>query len=253
MLIIDAHIHCGLQDQADPQAYEDIAPMLDEVGASGAVFIPPVAEIYNRSKTPSFHDEEYWTERRKNAREYLFSLTEKKHRIFPFYFVWNDFDTSDLDRSCGIKWHRHSSEPEYEYDTPGCVRMFDAIRERELPVLLEEEQHNMMRVIEALGERVPIIIPHLGELNGGFYKLLSEDLWSRPNLYADMSSFFLSAGDVETFIERYGPEKLIYGSDYPFGTSTHSKETILEAVQGRADQELIFSGNILRILKGGIG
>jgi len=248
MLIVDSHVHMGQLDDSAPQRYEDIAPIFDEAGVTAAVCISPVQEIYDRYD-PDFVDTPAWQERRRQSREYLCSLKDKRHRIYPFYFVWNDFDTSGLDRYCGIKWHRHPDEPRYHYDDPACARMIDAIRDRGFVVLLEEEWENTVRFVDEFAPGVPVIIPHLGRLNGGVERFFREDFWRRENTHADMSAADCQERDIQRYLEKYGPERMLFGSDYPFGSSVISKEKIDALNLPEADRKLIFADNILRLLK----
>lgn len=231
-----------------PQAYEDIAIELDDAGVDAAVCFSPVMEIYDRYNR-EFRDDEYWQKRRSHSRKYLCSLKNARHRIYPFYFVWNDFDTSELSNYCGIKWHRHASEPPYHYDDPKCVSMLEAIREHGFVILLEETYENTLRLVDGIGKGIPFIIPHLGYLNGGIRRLLDEDFWKRKNTYADMSADCASVDELKEFISRYGPHRLLYGSDYPFSTPLVCKRRIWELNLPPADEELIFHGNILSLLK----
>ncbi|MCD6487455.1 MAG: amidohydrolase family protein [Syntrophobacterales bacterium] len=247
-MIIDCHVHCGELDDSAPQTYEEIAPEFDEAGLDGAVCFSPVMEIYDRYSLDS-RDDEYWQNRRRHSREYLRSLKNKARRIYPFHFVWNDFDTSDLEQYCGIKWHRHGNEPEYHYDDPKCARMIDAIREQGFAILLEETYENTLRFVDGMGKGIPFIIPHLGHMNGGFRRFLNENFWERENTYADMSSELPELNEIREFIDRYGPHRLLYGSDYPFSTPLARKKKIMELNLPAADEELIFSGNIMRLLK----
>jgi hypothetical protein len=247
-MIIDCHVHCGELDNSAPQTYEKIASEFDQAGLDGAVCFSPVMEIYDRYD-PDFNDNEYWRNRRRHSREYLCSLGNKRHKIYPFHFVWNDFDTSNLEQYCGIKWHRHGNEPEYHYDDPQCVRMLDAIREQGFAILLEETYENTLRLVDGMGKEIPFIIPHLGHMNGGFRRFFDDDFWKRENTYADMSSEIPSPNEIREFIHRYGPHRLLYGSDYPFSTPSARKRKILGLNLPPEDEELIFSGNIMRLLR----
>lgn len=247
-MLIDCHVHLGRLDDSAPQDYDEIAPYFDEAQLDGAACFSPVMEIYDRHD-PDFDDNDYWRERRQSSRHYLCGLTDKRHRIYPFYFVWNDFDTAELENYCGIKWHRHPDEPIYNYDDPSCGKMLDAIREHGFVVCLEEEYGHTMRFADDFGQGIPLIIPHLGNLNGGFRRLFDEDFWRRENTYADMSAAGTSEDDIREFLDRYGPHRLLYGSDYPFGNSMISKQKILDLNLPKADEELIFGGNILRLMK----
>ena len=57
------------------------------------------------------------------------------------------------------------------------------------------------------------------------------------------------ASDCRRFLDRYGPEKLLFGSDYPFCTPLESRRTLLSLNLPEADQRLIFAENCLRLLK----
>ena len=248
MLTVDCHVHCGELDDSAPQAYEDIAPFFDEAQVDAAVCFSPVMEVYDRHDS-GFQDTEEWQRRREGSREHLLGLKDKRHRIYPFYFVWNDFDTSKLDAFCGVKWHRHPDEPKYNYEDPKCTRMMEAIRERGFVVVLEEEYGNTMRFVDEIGEGIPVIIPHLGRLNGGVQRFLREDFWRRDSTYADMSAEATEQRDIKAFLDKYGPERLLYGSDYPFGNSVISKQKILDLDLPEADQRLVFGENVMRLLK----
>ena len=248
MLTVDCHVHCGRLDDSAPQAYEDIAPTLDRAGVDAAVCMSPVMEVYDRHD-PDFEDDDEWRRRRESSHEYLRGLKGKRHRIYPLCFVWNDFDASGLDAYCGIKWHRHPDEPKYHYDDPKCAKMIDAIRERGFVVILEEEYGNTMRFVDDMGKGIPVIIPHLGRLNGGVQRFLAGDFWKRENTYADMSSEAMEERDIRAFLDRYGPDRLLFGSDYPFGSSMISKQKILNLDLPEADRRLIFGGNVMRLLR----
>lgn len=248
MTILDGHIHCGVMDSTAPQTYEDIVPLLAQVGASEAVCFSPVAEIYDRDD-PEFEDTSEWVRRRTVSRDYLCHLSRPGLTIYPFHFVWNDFDVGDLDRFCGIKWHRHAEEPKYRYGDPACRRMVAAIRERRFAVILEEEFENTLRFVRELATGVPVIIPHLGELNGGFAPLHREGIWRLPHVFADLSCDLVRSPLIQRFLSSYGPEKLIFGSDYPFGTP-RSRLAALDLLDlSDADRRLILHDNMRRLLK----
>jgi hypothetical protein len=135
-MLIDCHVHCGRQDRSVPQAYEEIAPRFNAAGLDGAVCFSPVREIYDRDD-PTFQDTPDWQQRRAASHQYLLSLRNTPHRIYPFCFVWNDFNAAGLSQYCGVKWHRHANEPEYHYDDPRCGRLLGAIQELGLAVVLE--------------------------------------------------------------------------------------------------------------------
>ena len=153
---------------------------------------------------------------RKSANDYLLDIGTTDLTVIPYFFIWNDFAVDQLTpKHKGIKWHRHSDEPVYHYDSPPCRRAIDEIRNRNMPVVLEEEFENTVRFIEKIAKGVKVIIPHMGMLNGGYGVIKRHGLWARPNVYADTA--LASVSEITDYINEYGIDRIIFGSDFPFG------------------------------------
>lgn len=244
MHVIDSHIHCGIQNVGRP--FSDIRPLLDRAGISGACLYAPVEDIYDRYG-PVFDDNESWRGARKRAHDYLLKIAGEHEEIYPYYFVWNDFLVDELDRGfAGIKWHHHDGEPPYHYEDPRCGEMIDAICERNLPVVLEETFGRTTWFIERTAGRTVVIIPHLGMLNGGFDGLFQSGLWDNEMVYADTA--LAGSLEIQAFLDRYGAERLLFGSDYPFGYPGNQLQNLLRMGISQEDLEKICSRNILRLL-----
>lgn len=212
--VIDAHLHCGCQNVHWP--WERVRAVLAAAGIRGAGLIPPVEDIYDRYD-PGFTDTPAWQATRRRAHRYLLGLMDPEIEIFPYFFVWNDFAWEELgEEYAAIKWHRHADEPEYHYGDPRCREFLAEVEKRRLPILLEETFANTLFFIEKLlPPDVPLIIPHLGGLNGGYHALARAGVWALPFVYADTS--LASPGEIEDYLSRYGSARLFFGSDYPFG------------------------------------
>lgn len=242
--IIDSHIHCGVQHSDLP--FAEIAPLLREAGITDCCLFAPVEDIYDRDDF-HFQDNTHWQQARRAANRYLLDLAEAGEAIFPYLFVWNDFAIEELRRPYrGIKWHRHSDEPVYHYDDPRCGRMLAEISRRRLPVVLEESFDNTIRFIERLAPEAVIIIPHLGGLNGGYQALDRAGVWQRDNVYADTA--LASPQEMRHFLEHYGPHKLLFGSDYPFGLPAGELRKIERLDLDPADFEQVVAGTVLGLL-----
>jgi predicted TIM-barrel fold metal-dependent hydrolase len=97
----------------------------------------------------------------------------------------------------------------------------------------------------AIGARV--IIPHLGLLNGGYQAFVRNGIWDDPNVYADTA--LASPHDISDYISNFGHDRLLFGSDFPFGDP---KEELLKILNPRIPQEnkdMIMGKNIQRLLK----
>ena len=245
MHIIDSHIHCGIQNVSQP--FEDIEPLLNSAGIDGACLYAPVEDIYYRYSS-HFNDNETWINCRFDAHDYLLEIGREKGQIYPYYFVWNDFIVEDLEKGFfGIKWHHHEGEPPYNYTDPKCTEMIDAICSRNLPIVLEETFRQTLKFIEQVEGRTPVIIPHLGLLNGGFDRLLNAGIWDDDNIYGDTA--LAGKYEISSFLDRYGPDRIIFGSDYPFGMPGSQLDQIKNMGITEKDLEKICGKNILKLLK----
>ncbi len=244
--IIDAHAHCGIQDRFPPQSFETYLSHVRGSEIRGAVMFSPVMEIYDRYDM-NFKDTPDWQQARKESNEYLLTIGNDDFWVFPYFFIWNDFAVEDLTpQHKGIKWHRHPDEPRYEYKNPRCQAAIEEIRRRNMPIVLEEEFYNTVRFIEDWAPGVKVIIPHLGGLNGGYSRIRSEGLWEKPNIYADTS--LAGTSEVMDYIQRYGHERLMYGSDFPFGDPRSELRKIMKLPLDEEVKMDLVSRNVLNLL-----
>jgi hypothetical protein len=247
--IIDAHAHCGIQDQSVPQAFEDYLSHVRGSDIEGVVMFPPVMEIYDRYN-PDFVDDAGWQQRRRHANDYLLNLGNNDLEVFPYLFIWNDFAVEQLSsQHRGIKWHRHAYEPVYHYDDPRCRKAVEKIRQRKMPVVFEEELKNTVRFINEIAKGVSVIIPHLGFLNGGYLAISKHGLWKQPNVFTDTS--LASSYEITDYIQTYGHERMIFGSDFPFGDPKEELFKIQRLQISEEKKRAILGLNVKRLLAGG--
>jgi hypothetical protein len=263
--VIDSHLHCGIQHVS--WGWEQSEPLLRAAGIQGAVLIPPVEDIYDRFH-PHFTDSPAWQECRRRAHRYILDLKNSRKgapmcapgnfgrtgwsaltnelEIFPYFFVWNDFAWEDLGPDyVGVKWHRHADEPEYHYNDPRCREFLEVVRGRRLPILLEETFRNTMFFLERLAAGIPVIIPHLGALSGGYREFVRAGVWDRPLIYADMAVAPLA--DIEDYLSRYGARRLLFGSDYPFSRPQTELDKILGLELPENETRAILGENFRRL------
>jgi len=244
MQIIDSHIHCGIQNVDLP--FEVNSPLLQDAGIDGACLYAPVEDIYDRYNF-NFQDNEEWIQTRRAANHYLLDLATRTESIFPYLFVWNDFAIEELQQEyCGIKWHRHDNEPVYHYEDPRCGQIIQEITERRLPIVLEESFTNTCRFVERFAPEAVIIIPHLGALNGSYSALERAGIWQRSNTYADTA--LAPIDHMRHFVHNYGSERLLFGSDFPFGHPGHELRKVEALNLPGADLDKVLGGNILDLI-----
>jgi len=231
--------------------HEAVKDRLERAGSVAACLFPPVDEIYQRYNA-KFYDSPQYQISRKNANNYLLDLAkENKNKVFPFYFVWNDFVCDGLENYYGVKWHRHPDEPVYDYGSELCEKFLQKVYTLQLPIIFEEELHITKMFVERVNNRTPIIIPHIGMLNGGYERLEVAGIFSNhENVYIDTA--LGSTSKMERFINKFGSKRIIFGSDYPFGGFDTEKEKIKElhktGIITRDQLEDIMYKNILRLM-----
>ena len=244
--IIDAHVHCGRLDAFPPRDLRDYISLLEGSGIGGAVMFSPVMEIYDRYD-PHFRDTGEWKRTRAESNRYLLSVGIPGFEVYPYFFIWNDFAVDQLTGAHkGIKWHRHPDEPVYNYDDPKCAAAIQEIRRRNMPVCLEEEYENTLYFINELAPGVKVIIPHCGMLNGGYDLFRRHGIWEMSNIYADTA--LAPVGDISDYISRYGCERLMFGSDFPFGNPVSELHKILRLKLTVEQERAIIGLNITRLL-----
>jgi hypothetical protein len=243
--IIDAHLHTGIQNVS--WRWEEIRPLLRAAGIQGAGVIPPVEDVYDRYHY-RFQDNPEWQECRRRAHQYLLNLQDPEITIYPYFFVWNDFAWEDLGPEyVAVKWHRHGNEPEYHYTDPRCREFLEVVRTRGLPILLEETLPNTMMFLEKMAPDLPVVIPHLGALSGGYYNLRQAGVWDRLNVYADSAVADLDA--MEDYLGRQGAARLLFGSDYPFSYPDVELAKIRRLNLPEADTRAILGDNFRRLCR----
>jgi uncharacterized protein len=234
---LDAHTHCGLT-----VPFEELSQEWGHGAIRGGVTFSPVEEIYDRYN-PNFTDSDGYRRSRRRVHEYLLELGSKKN-IFPFFFIWNDFAPIP-DSFLGIKWHRHPGEPVYLYESAQCRAKIDEICDKRLPITLEEEFANTINFVKMISGRTVVIIPHMGGLNGGYYKLKKAGIFESEMVWVDTA--LASRQEIEDFAEAYGIRRMMFGSDYPFGIPSSEKRKVIQCLSGE-DLALVLSGNLLRLL-----
>ena len=244
-MVIDSHMHCGIQNVN--LSFDVLRKYLDAGGVRGACLFAPVEDIYDRYNY-HFEDNAAWVTCRQRANTYVLEIPQSQEHIFPYYFVWNDFKKDELKRGYkGIKWHRHEYEPEYHYNDPLCEAFLQEAYRLQLPIVLEESYENTQYFIKRISGRTPIIIPHMGSLNGGFSALFRAGVWDNEAIYTDTA---LATGhEMAIFLNKYGSERLLFGSDFPFGVPGSELQEVIQLSLGKKDFENVVCSNILRLLK----
>ena len=239
---IDAHVHLGNLTKV-----YDLARLrrdLDEADCEGAVAFAFPEDMYRRADS---------REHRERANRYVLDCSKEDGTLAPFYFLWNDFVLPEgLEEYRGIKWHRHADEPRYDYSVPDCERAIGAVRELMLPVVVEEEFEHTRELVERLAPS-PVIIPHMGGLNGGTEKM--DVFFDDPRVAFDTA--VAPVENVRWVLEHVGPRRVVFGSDVSGTAEPFFNFPRVELAKLRklglsgTDMQLVCRTNIRRLLARG--
>ncbi len=159
------------------------------------------------------------------------------------------------DKMQGVKVHTwfHNYDPSELLQDVGA-----RCQELGLPILIHLGSRPDTSNIQGLINRFPklnLILAHLGI---PWFHRSWEMSKHYPNIYLDISGPYLSAKLVKKAVKYVGPDKLIFGTDAPYGIRTAAKGELSYASSkawveklplSQEDKERIFSGNLLKLLQ----
>lgn len=236
-LIIDSHSHWG--PSLSMGTYVSTSELLTQQKESGVdyvIIIPfPSTAIQNNSINVKILDESHAIK-----------------SFFPYHYIRENYESPDFDplphEYFGGKWHwmrgRQDSSSNYHVlKDPLLPGLVGKITKAGKPVIFEEEL-DFTRTFADMFPQMTLIIPHLGLLGGypiDFLKAFKD----RENIFFDTA---LGSKDmIFEFIRTIGPERVLFGSDVPFGTMKSELTKITSLSISQKDRELVLAGNIKRL------
>lgn len=235
MEIIDSHTHWGPSVTLGVNVTtEELLRQAQQSGVERIVIIPFPSQ--------ALADE--------GINERLLEEAEKNGTFIPYYYIPDDLQPIPRGKGFyGGKWHwtRGIQDCSSNYsvlEDPGLGAFIEESEEIGLPIVFEEELPFTESFV-SMTRALKIIIPHMGLLGGNPLDFL-QALKGRPNVYFDTS--LASPDTTMRFVEEIGPERVLFGSDIPFGTMKRELEKILSLPIGEEEKELIISQNIKRLI-----
>ncbi|MBN1255052.1 MAG: amidohydrolase family protein [Deltaproteobacteria bacterium] len=174
----------------------------------------------------------------------------KDKTFIPYYYIPEDLRPIPKEKGFyGGKWHwtRGVQDCSSNYtvlDDSGLHGFIEASEEIDLPIVFEEELAFTKTFVE-MTKTFKIIIPHLGLLGGNPLDFL-EAFKGRDNCYFDTA--LAGQETILRFVKEIGPERILFGSDIPFGTMKNELNKVLSLPIGDEEKELILSKNIKRLI-----
>jgi predicted TIM-barrel fold metal-dependent hydrolase len=123
---------------------------------------------------------------------------------------------------------------------PGFLEQSEAFG---LPLIIEEE----LEFTEAFAKRsgkLNLIIPHLGMLGGNPLDFLAT---FKRHEHVFFDTALAAPQTIRRFVQEVGAERLLFGSDIPFGTMKLELQKVLSLHLNDRELEAILGGNLRRL------
>jgi predicted TIM-barrel fold metal-dependent hydrolase len=179
----------------------------------------------------------------------LLEEAKRTGRFIPYYYIPEDLRPIPPGNGFyGGKWHWMRGVQDYlsnyrVLDDPKLGEYIEKSEKVGLPIVFEEE----LAFTEAFVRKtkdLKVIIPHFGMLGGDPMDFL-QAFKGRESIYFDTA--LSSPETMMKFINKVGPDRILFGSDIPFGTMKRELEKVLSLPVGGDAKELILGKNIKRL------
>jgi hypothetical protein len=206
--VIDVHTHLGLDEDGRSMALPDLLDLLDGAGAARACVFP----LHDPERHPAY--------RIPNDRVLRWS-SESGGRLIPFCRLDPSDDPLTEAERClargarGIKLHPRAQS--FGFDDGIADGIFALAEQARVPVMIHAGR-GMPPIAEGLAQvalRHPDLVLILAHGGIADQALLAHLLADHPGVLYDTSCF--SALDVRTLLARVPAERVVFGSDPPYG------------------------------------
>ena len=137
-------------------------------------------------------------------------------------------------------------EHHYSLDWLTFGELFKMLAERRIPLFAKE---NLLLLKELLEDSPALTVVAVNQGPHSLERYLRPLLDRYPNLYVD-TAYYMVEGLIEEFCERYGPDRLLFGSGFPDNCSGAALLRLAQADIGEAARSAIAGENLERLLRG---
>lgn len=232
--IIDSHTHWGPSiTMGTSVSTEELIAQRGEAGITDVVIMPfPSTAIETNGINEKLLDE-----------------TRRTPHFIPYFCIREDFSVIPQEYRGG-KWHwmRGVQDASSNYrvlDDPGLPGFIELLTACRKPVLFEEEL-DFTRRFKEMAPDLTLIVPHCGMLGGNPEDFL-QAFRHAPTVFFDTA--LAASATIVRFVRALGPERLIFGSDVPFGRMKSEVSKVLGLDLPYREKEMILSKNIARLAK----
>jgi hypothetical protein len=241
-LYFDSFAIVGPRGRKDPRELwrtEELVAEMEHCGVHGALVTHGLAREYD----PSY------------GNSLLMEELEKSERLFGCWVLLPDHlgempEPAELVREMrrnGIVAGKiHPNTHRFALDERTCGPLLKALEAKRIPLLIDDSETDH-GTISRLCEGHPGLPVLLQGYRHGNERMLYPLLDSFKNLYVEFSSLQANFA-IELLVDRYGPERLLLGTEGPVKSLGAAKAFIDYADIGDEDRALIAGGNLARLL-----
>ena len=164
----------------------------------------------------------------------------------------------ELDRILSLGLRGVKLHPDFQHfclDDANAIRLFEAMAERGLPLLVHtgdkrypySEPQRMARALDRVPE-LTAICAHLG--GWSVWTDAWHELAGRENVYVDCSSslYAMQPDDAALVIRKYGADRVFFGTDYPMWTAREELDRFMALPLTDEEREMILHLNFERFI-----
>ena len=190
---------------------------------------------------------------------FLAKLGSEDDNIIPFMTMHQDFDSKaeELDRALkmglrGVKMH-HDNQM-VNADDPRFFELYAQAERRGVPVTLHTGDYRFnythpMRILH-IKEKFPKLRINAAHMGGWSIPFLGTEILAGKDVYVDTSSslYFIGVEGMRYLIDKYGADRVMFGSDFPMSSPNAELEFLLRLGLKDSDIEKICYKNVLEFL-----
>jgi hypothetical protein len=128
----------------------------------------------------------------------------------------------------------------------GCGDLLTLLVAQRVPVIVHK--YDWQKLTDLLTAYPGLVLIQTAVGSWGFDRFVRPLLEAFPNFYFELSNY-QEAGGLEDHCRRYGPERLLFGTNYPYFNMAGPRLTLLHADLSETDRQAIAAGNLRRLLE----
>jgi hypothetical protein len=150
-------------------------------------------------------------------------------------------------QSAGVRaLHAFPDSHNYLLNRLTCGDLLDLLVDNHVPVIVH--RYDWQKLTDLLTEFPELVLVQAAVGSWGFDRFVRPLMEAFPNFYFEIS-IYETAGGLEDHCRKYGPERLLFGTNYPQFNMAGPRLTLLHADLPDQHKAAIAGGNLRRLLE----